>query len=100
MGVYDIIRLLFPPSTDGRNKVIEVIGTNHDITTLKQNEQKMMVLAYRDSLTNLPNKNLFLDRLKTSISTSRRNGTKAAVVLVDLDDFKKINTTLGYYYRG
>ncbi|HEY8909997.1 MAG TPA: EAL domain-containing protein [Desulfosporosinus sp.] len=85
------------PISSVRHKIIEVIGTNHDITTLKQNEQKMMVLAYRDSLTNLPNKNLFLDRLKTSISTSRRSGTKAAVYLVDLDDFKKINTTLGYY---
>lgn len=68
----------------------------HDITILKQNEQKMMALAYRDSLTNLPNKNLFLDRLNKSISTGRRNGTKAAVVLVDLDDFNKINNSLGY----
>ena len=81
---------------DVHKKIIEVIGTNHDITTLKQNEQKMMVLAYRDSLTNLPNKNLFLDRLNISISTSRRTGTKAAVVLVDLDDFKRINDSLGY----
>lgn len=85
------------PIFDVHKRVIEVICTNHDITTLKQNEQKMMALAYRDSLTNLPNKNLFLDRLNTSISTSRRNGFKAAVVLVDLDDFQKINTSLGYY---
>jgi|GEM_PF-1288495 len=79
-------------------KIIEVIGTNHDITTLRQNEQKMMVLAYRDSLTNLPNKNLFIDRLRTSILASRRNDTKVAVVLVDLDNFKNINTTMGHYF--
>ena len=84
------------PIFDVHKKIIEVIGTNHDITTLKQNEQKMMVLAYRDSLTNLPNKNLFQDRLNTSISTSRRTATKVAVVLVDLDNFKKINNSLGY----
>ena len=96
-GSIQYYQITVSPIADVRNKIIELIGTNHDITTLKQNEQKMMVLAYRDSLTNLPNKNLFLDRLKTSISTSRRNGSKAAVVLVGLDDFKKINTALGYY---
>ena len=89
-------QITLSPIFDVHKKIIEVIGINHDITSLKQNEQKMMVLAYRDSLTNLPNKNLFLDRLNTSISTYRRTGTKAAVVLVDLDDFKKINNSLGY----
>jgi len=89
-------QVILSPISDVRNKIFEVIGTNQDITTLKQNEQKMMDLAYRDSLTNLPNKNLFLDRLKTSISIARRNGLKAAVVLVGLDNFKKINTALGY----
>lgn len=89
-------QITLSPIFDVHKKIIEIIGTNHDITTLKQNEQKMMVLAYRDALTNLPNKNLFLDRLNTSISTSRRTGTKAAVVLVDLNDFKKINNSLGY----
>ncbi|MDR3587688.1 MAG: EAL domain-containing protein [Desulfosporosinus sp.] len=89
-------QVILSPISDARNKLVEVIGTNHDITTSKLNEEKMTVLAYRDPLTNLPNKNLFLDRLKTSISTFRRNGLKAAVVLVDLDDFKKINSALGY----
>ncbi|MDR3543042.1 MAG: EAL domain-containing protein [Desulfosporosinus sp.] len=89
-------QVILSPILDVRKTIIEVLGINHDITTSKQDEQRMMVLAYRDSLTNLPNKNLFLDRLKTSIATFRRNGLKAAVVLVDLDDFKKINTALGY----
>ncbi|MFZ3131554.1 MAG: EAL domain-containing protein [Desulfosporosinus sp.] len=89
-------QITLSPIFDVHKKVIEVIGINHDITTQKQNEQMMMDLAYRDSLTNLPNKNLYLDRLNTSISTYRRTGSKAAVILVDLDDFKKINNTLGY----
>ncbi|WP_158408583.1 EAL domain-containing protein [Desulfosporosinus fructosivorans] len=84
------------PIFDVHRKIIEVIGINHDITTSKHNEQKIMLLAYRDSLTNLPNKNLFLDRLNTSISTYKRTASKAAVILVDLDDFKKINSSLGY----
>lgn len=89
-------QITISPIFDVHKKVIEVIGINHDITALKQNVQKMMVLAYRDSLTNLPNKNLFLDRLNTSISTYKRTATKVAVILVDLDDFKKINNSLGY----
>jgi len=89
-------QITISPIFDVHKKITEVIGTNHDITTLKEKEQKMMVLAYRDDLTNLPNKNLFLDRLNTSIATCRRTGTKAAVVLVDLDDFKEINNSLGH----
>jgi len=89
-------QMTLSPIIDGQQNVSEIIGINHDITVLKQKEQKMLVLAYRDALTNLPNKNLFLDRLNTSISTGRRTGTKAAVVLVDLDDFKNINHSLGY----
>ena len=84
------------PIFDVHKKIIEVIGTNHDVTTLKQNEQKMLNLAYHDSLTNLPNRNLFLEKLNTSISASKRTGSKAAVVLLDLDDFKNINNSLGY----
>lgn len=86
------------PIIDEDNRIIEILGTNHDITMLKSNEQKIMALAYRDSLTNLPNKNLFLDRLKTSILTSRRNGTKVSVIMLDLDDYKIINNAIGYYF--
>jgi len=60
------------------------------------NDQKTMILAYRDALTNLPNKNLFLDRLNTAISTSRRIGTKVVVALVYLNNFQEINRSLGY----
>ena len=84
------------PIFDIHKKIIEVIGTNHDITAIKHNEQKMMDLAYRDPLTDLPNKNLFLDRLNTSIATHRRTGAKAGVILVDLDDFKRYKNNLGH----
>lgn len=95
-GTFRHYQITLAPIFDIHKKIIEVIGTNRDVTAIKQNEQKIMVLAYRDSLTDLPNKNLFLDRLNTSIVTCRRAGTKAAVILVDLDNFKKYINTLGY----
>lgn len=79
-------------------KIFGVIGTHHEITKLKENVHKAISLAYHDSLIGLPNKLLFLDRLQTSIFISKRNETKAVVLFVDLDDFKKINNHLGYLH--
>ena len=83
------------PIFDVHQQIIEVVVTSHDITAIKQNEQKIMIRAYRDPLTDLPNRNLFFDRLCTSIATHRRTGAKGAVILVDLDEFIKHKNTLG-----
>ena len=54
-------------------------------------------LALHDELTGLPNRRLFLDRLALSIERSRRMGTKAALLVIDLDHFKQVNDTLGHH---
>jgi diguanylate cyclase (GGDEF)-like protein len=53
-------------------------------------------LAYHDTLTKLPNRHLFLDRLMQSIAQARRNGNSVAVLFIDLDGFKNINDTMGH----
>lgn len=84
------------PISDLNKKIVGFIGSNHDITSLKINEQKMISLAYHDSLTKLPNKTLFLDRLRTAISIAERNKVKIGVAFVDLDNFKELNAVYGH----
>jgi len=67
-----------------------------DLTEYKQAEEKVTYFAYHDALTNLPNQELFKDRLKHALLAAERGDKMLAVVLVDLDRFATINDTLGY----
>ncbi len=59
-------------------------------------ERKVQLLAYRDTLTNLPNRLLFADRLEQAIVRSERSRTSMALMLVDIDDFKLVNDSFGH----
>lgn len=59
-------------------------------------QEKIRVLAYYDDLTHLPNRHLLLERIRMANDVSARSGKSAAVLFVDLDDFKIINETKGY----
>jgi len=54
-------------------------------------------LALHDELTGLPNRRLFLDRLALSLERARRMGSKAALLVIDLDHFKHVNDSLGHH---
>ncbi len=71
-------------------------GTGSDITERRQAEQKIEFLAYHDPLTGLPNRVLLQDRLQQALALAERNGTSLALVFLDLDNFKKINDSLGH----
>ncbi len=59
-------------------------------------ERKVQLLAYRDSLTGLPNRLLFADRLEQAVMRSERSRTSMALMLVDIDDFKLVNDSFGH----
>jgi len=67
-----------------------------DITERKQQQEQIIHHAHFDNLTDLPNRFLALDRLAQLIKEAQRYQNRVAVLFVDLDDFKKINDTLGH----
>jgi diguanylate cyclase (GGDEF)-like protein len=59
-------------------------------------ERKVKLLAYRDTLTQLPNRLLFADRLEQAVIRAERNREAMALMLIDLDDFKLVNDSFGH----
>jgi diguanylate cyclase (GGDEF)-like protein/PAS domain S-box-containing protein len=81
----------------GRSGDVEhYVAIFSDITERKRHEAAMEHQAYHDALTGLPNRLLFQDRLEQGIARARREGSKAALMFIDLDRFKAINDTLGH----
>jgi diguanylate cyclase (GGDEF)-like protein/PAS domain S-box-containing protein len=81
---------------DESGKVTEHIAIFSDITTIKETEANLMKLAYEDTLTGLPNRLLYNDRLAQALAHARRHDTRAALLMLDLDRFKLVNDTLGH----
>lgn len=92
-------RLLTGTAAPIRNDSGVIIGTVivlKDITELKRTEEIIYNMEYYDSLTGLPNRSLFSDRLNMALAQARRNGQMCALIILDLDNFKTINDTLGH----
>jgi len=74
----------------------EVLGLLRDITERKQAEARVARLAYFDSLTGLPNRAAFMDRLGREVRRAKRKGGRFGLLFLDLDGFKQINDTMGH----
>lgn len=81
---------------DDQLKALSVVGTAQDISERKRSEREIHRLAYYDSLTGLPNRVLFKDRVAQALLHARRYKTNVATLFLDLDRFKVINDTLGH----
>ena len=81
-------------ATDG--SILSYIAVFTDLSRLLQAEKRLSYLAHHDSLTGLPNRLLFQDRLAQTLAQARRSGVQFTLIFIDLDKFKPINDTLGH----
>lgn len=79
-----------------QGQIINYVALFSDITKRKEAEAHIEHLAHYDSLTHLPNRSLFADRLKHALVAGARNKTKTALLFLDLDKFKSVNDTMGH----
>jgi len=86
----------YSPLRDPGGAVIGAIGVAADVTERKRSEDRLSQLANYDPVTGLPNRNLFSDRLDHAMRSAERNGTRVALLFLDLDSFKTVNDTLGH----
>ena len=84
------------PVRDAAGRIAQYVSIQEDISERLKAQDEIIRLAQYDTLTDLPNRALFVERLRSAIARAKRSGEMLAVMLVDLDNFKMVNSSLGH----
>ncbi len=95
-GFVGWIESMCVPIFDENSEMVGALGINRDITSRKQEAERLAYLAHYDQLTGIPNRHLLFSRLNHIISQCEREQKGFAVLYIDLDKFKDINDTKGH----
>ena len=96
-GSFRTFRMRVKPVLGGDGQVNRIVGTLQDVNEDRASRDRLLHDAVHDSLTGLPNKQLFLDRLERSLVRARLpNGIKPAVFLIDIDRFMELEERVGH----
>ena len=91
-----ILETTYVPDVQANGVVVGIYGLTHDMTRLKETEEKLTRLARVDSLTGISNRRMFAESLQQAIERSNRHGAPLALAYLDIDLFKTINDTHGH----
>jgi diguanylate cyclase (GGDEF)-like protein/PAS domain S-box-containing protein len=95
-GLERVLHLRGEPVVNRHHNAVRVVGTLQDITERRQAQQQLAYLANYDTLTHLPNRYLFQDRLQQALRRADREGGQVALMFIDLDQFKAVNDAMGH----
>jgi diguanylate cyclase (GGDEF)-like protein/PAS domain S-box-containing protein len=95
-GHYLWFALRARPVVGSDGEVVRLVGTLTDVTESKTIEERLLHDAVRDNLTGLPNRELFLDRLKAVLGFAKLDAAlRPTILVIDLDRFKQVNDSVG-----